>query len=63
MLLAGDAAHVHSAIGGQGLNTGVQDAVNLLIWPDGYAAWVGDRTQLGLTDALTTWFGPPADPS
>lgn len=54
MLLAGDAAHVHSAIGGQGLNTGVQDVVNLLIWPDGYAAWVGDRTQLGLTDALTT---------
>jgi 2-polyprenyl-6-methoxyphenol hydroxylase-like FAD-dependent oxidoreductase len=138
VLLAGDAAHVHSAIGGQGLNTGVQDAVNLgwklaqvvkrtspeslldsyhaerhpvgpagaaqprgarrfditpwgdrvqlaeaayaglwqlpvlgtvtapaavLIRPDGYVAWVGDRTQLGLTDALTTWFGPPADPS
>jgi 2-polyprenyl-6-methoxyphenol hydroxylase-like FAD-dependent oxidoreductase len=31
----------------------------LLIRPDGYAAWVGDRTHLGLTDALTTWFGPP----
>ena len=29
ILLAGDAAHVHSPIGGQGLNTGVQDAVNL----------------------------------
>jgi 3-(3-hydroxy-phenyl)propionate hydroxylase len=29
VLLAGDAAHVHSPIGGQGLNTGVQDAVNL----------------------------------
>ena len=28
-LLAGDAAHVHSPVGGQGLNTGVQDAVNL----------------------------------
>lgn len=27
--------------------------------PDGYVAWVGDRTQLGLRDALTTWFGPP----
>jgi 2-polyprenyl-6-methoxyphenol hydroxylase-like FAD-dependent oxidoreductase len=27
--LAGDAAHVHSPVGGQGLNTGVQDAVNL----------------------------------
>lgn len=29
VLLAGDAAHVHFPIGGQGLNTGVQDAVNL----------------------------------
>src|SRR6266567_3966232 len=28
-LLAGDAAHVHNPVGGQGLNTGVQDAVNL----------------------------------
>lgn len=31
-----------------------------LIRPDGYVAWVGDGTQRGLTDALTTWFGPPA---
>jgi hypothetical protein len=29
VLLAGDAAHVHSPVGGQGLNIGVQDAVNL----------------------------------
>jgi 2-polyprenyl-6-methoxyphenol hydroxylase-like FAD-dependent oxidoreductase len=29
VLLAGDAAHVHGPHGGQGLNTGVQDAVNL----------------------------------
>ena len=29
LLLAGDAAHVHPPQGGQGLNTGVQDAVNL----------------------------------
>jgi 2-polyprenyl-6-methoxyphenol hydroxylase-like FAD-dependent oxidoreductase len=29
VLLVGDAAHVHSPVGGQGLNTGVQDAVNL----------------------------------
>ncbi|MBL0219588.1 MAG: FAD-dependent monooxygenase [Myxococcales bacterium] len=32
----------------------------VLIRPDGYVAWVGDRTQAGLADALTTWFGPPA---
>jgi 2-polyprenyl-6-methoxyphenol hydroxylase-like FAD-dependent oxidoreductase len=32
----------------------------VLIRPDGYVAWVGERTELGLTDALTTWFGPPA---
>jgi 3-(3-hydroxy-phenyl)propionate hydroxylase len=31
----------------------------VLIRPDGYVAWVGDATQLGLADALTTWFGPP----
>jgi hypothetical protein len=31
----------------------------VLIRPDGYVAWVGDLTQLGLHDALTTWFGPP----
>jgi 2-polyprenyl-6-methoxyphenol hydroxylase-like FAD-dependent oxidoreductase len=29
VLLAGDAAHVHFPVGGQGLNIGVQDAVNL----------------------------------
>ena len=34
----------------------------VLIRPDGYVAWVGDGdgTQLGLAEALTTWFGPPA---
>jgi 3-(3-hydroxy-phenyl)propionate hydroxylase len=32
----------------------------VLIRPDGYVAWVGDVTQLGLANALTTWFGPPA---
>jgi hypothetical protein len=32
----------------------------VLIRPDGYVAWVGDSTDLGLADALTTWFGPPA---
>jgi 2-polyprenyl-6-methoxyphenol hydroxylase-like FAD-dependent oxidoreductase len=29
----------------------------VLIRPDGYVAWVGDMTQLGLADALTMWFG------
>ena len=31
----------------------------VLIRPDGYVAWVGEGTQVGLADALTTWFGPP----
>jgi 3-(3-hydroxy-phenyl)propionate hydroxylase len=32
----------------------------VLVRPDGYVAWVGEPVQLGLADALTTWFGPPA---
>jgi 2-polyprenyl-6-methoxyphenol hydroxylase-like FAD-dependent oxidoreductase len=31
----------------------------VLVRPDGYVAWVGEGTELGLADALTTWFGPP----
>ena len=31
----------------------------VLLRPDGYVAWVGDLTRLGLAEALTTWFGPP----
>jgi len=30
----------------------------VLIRPDGYVAWVGERTQAGLPEALSTWFGP-----
>jgi hypothetical protein len=29
----------------------------VLIRPDGYVAWVGDQTNRGLSDALTTWVG------
>ncbi|WP_258593888.1 FAD-dependent monooxygenase [Mesorhizobium sp. AR07] len=32
----------------------------VLIRPDGYVAWVGDTTDLGLAEALIAWFGPPA---
>jgi hypothetical protein len=31
----------------------------VLIRPDGYVAWVGEGTDTGLRDALTTWFGTP----
>jgi 3-(3-hydroxy-phenyl)propionate hydroxylase len=31
----------------------------VLVRPDGYVAWLGDLTRVGLADALTTWFGPP----
>jgi hypothetical protein len=30
----------------------------VLIRPDGYVAWVGEGTDKGLVEALTTWFGP-----
>jgi 2-polyprenyl-6-methoxyphenol hydroxylase-like FAD-dependent oxidoreductase len=33
----------------------------VLIRPDGYVAWVGERAQLGLQEALTTWFGAPTE--
>jgi 3-(3-hydroxy-phenyl)propionate hydroxylase len=30
----------------------------VLVRPDGYVAWVGEGTDAGLAEALTTWFGP-----
>jgi hypothetical protein len=33
----------------------------LLIRPDGHVAWVGDRDDAGLTEAMATWFGPVRD--
>ncbi|MET0388045.1 MAG: FAD-dependent monooxygenase [Polyangiales bacterium] len=44
VFLAGDAAHVHSPIGGQGMNTGIQDAANL--------AWKIDAALSGADDAV-----------
>ena len=32
----------------------------VLVRPDGYVGWVGDGTADGLSEALTTWFGPAA---
>ncbi|MFF7448081.1 MULTISPECIES: rifampin monooxygenase [unclassified Streptomyces] len=48
VLLAGDAAHVHPPLGGQGLNLGVQDAFNLG-WK--LAAEVAGRAPAGLLDS------------
>jgi 3-(3-hydroxy-phenyl)propionate hydroxylase len=32
----------------------------VLIRPDGYVAWVGEGSRLGLTQALNSWFGEPS---
>ncbi|MFJ9822124.1 FAD-dependent oxidoreductase [Streptomyces sp. NPDC101151] len=50
VLLAGDAAHIHSPLGGQGLNTGIGDAVNLG-WK--LAATVHGYAPDGLLDTYT----------
>jgi 3-(3-hydroxy-phenyl)propionate hydroxylase len=38
----------------------VSAPTGVLIRPDGYVAWVGEGTHRGLSDALASWFGPPA---
>lgn len=45
VLLAGDAAHVHSPVGGQGMNAGIQDAHNLA-WKLARTLRGGDRERL-----------------
>ncbi|MFL5307524.1 MAG: FAD-dependent monooxygenase [Polyangia bacterium] len=51
VLLAGDAAHIHSPLGGQGLNLGLGDAMNLG-WK--LAATIGGDAPDGLLDSYTT---------
>jgi 2-polyprenyl-6-methoxyphenol hydroxylase-like FAD-dependent oxidoreductase len=48
MLIAGDAAHVHSPAGGQGMNTGIQDAIAL-------AGALHHAQKTGDESALTEW--------
>jgi 2-polyprenyl-6-methoxyphenol hydroxylase-like FAD-dependent oxidoreductase len=48
ILLAGDAAHVHSPAGGQGMNTGIQDAISL-------AGALQETVQQGSDTALNRW--------
>ena len=50
VLLAGDAAHIHSPAGGQGMNTGMQDAINLA-WK--LALVVHGAAQPGLLDSYS----------
>jgi 2-polyprenyl-6-methoxyphenol hydroxylase-like FAD-dependent oxidoreductase len=57
VLLAGDAAHIHPPIGGQGLNLGIQDAFNLG-WK--LAAEVGGWAPEGLLDSYHTERHPVA---
>ncbi|HEX4461356.1 MAG TPA: FAD-dependent monooxygenase, partial [Polyangia bacterium] len=59
VFLAGDAAHVHSPVGGQGMNTGMQDACNL--------AWKlalvvrGEGAEAALLDSYSAERSPVAD--
>lgn len=58
VLIAGDAAHVHPPLGGQGLNLGIQDAFNLG-WK--LAAELGGHAPQGLLDTYEAERRPVAD--
>ncbi|MEV0170032.1 FAD-dependent oxidoreductase [Streptomyces sp. NPDC050803] len=58
VLLAGDAAHLHSPLGGQGLNLGIQDSVNLG-WK--LAATVQGWAPTGLLDTYESERRPQAE--
>ncbi|BBY54321.1 FAD-dependent monooxygenase [Mycobacterium koreense] len=58
VLLAGDAAHIHSPLGGQGLNTGIGDAENLA-WK--LALVAGGRAGAGLLDSYEAERRPVAE--
>ena len=51
MFIAGDAAHIHSPFGGQGMNTGLQDAWNLAWKLDLALRGRGNETLLGSYEA------------
>src|SRR5689334_13318286 len=56
--LLGDAAHIHSPVGAQGMNTGLQDAYNLA-WK--LALVISGRARTGLLDSYETERIPVAD--
>src|SRR5436190_5488278 len=56
--LLGDAAHIHSPVGAQGMNTGLQDAYNLA-WK--LALVISGRARVGLLDSYETERVPVAD--
>ena len=62
LFVVGDAAHVHSPAGGQGMNTGIQDAANLG-WKLAFAASntaIGNRSPETLLDSYETERRPVA---